>query len=141
MDNMKITLALLVSFVFIFCSEIAHSKPSFDYIKFGAGGGFTGNSSGFIIKGNGDVYKWKKSLQSPVNEEFIKRLSKKKLRSIVKKIKKEKVFNMNYHEVGNYTYFMEYSVKGIVKTLSWTEEKETPAAIKEFNNYLHTLIN
>lgn len=135
---MKNALKFLLLFSLFLSCATQRGSSKYDYIRFGAGGGITGYASGFIIKNNGDLFKWSRTVAGNYSEEFVKRLASKKVNEALDKLKESDFTKISLNDPGNMTYSIEFSQKGKKHEVSWGGSA-VPPKVADLYGYLSEL--
>jgi len=106
----------------------------FTEISFGSGGGFTGASSNYILKNNGEVFKMEKTIPYKINK-----ISKKEIKSISDYIKEIGFQNLSLNERGNITYFIEIKSNTYIHKVIWTDGSKSPEVVELYKILVNTL--
>jgi len=106
----------------------------FTEISFGSGGGFTGASSIYLLKNNGEVCKIEKTIPNKIYK-----ISKKEIKKISNFIKEIGFQNLSINERGNVTYFIEIKSNIYTRKVMWTDGSKSPELVEFYKILVNTL--
>ncbi len=136
---MRIFLILILSALAISCTIQKQAKKlttSFYEIKFGCSGGFKGMTNEYLIKQDGQVYKY-----SFDNLSFIKKIENSEIESIKKQLSGLDFENMQLNENGNMTYFIEVQTSTYKNRITWSDQTQNDSIKQFYKSLIKTLKN
>lgn len=120
-------------------------QPQLNYnIKFGSGGGFTGNTEGYLIDTTGAVQKWTGKTFDTAKFQSLSTLSEEEINKLNAMITDLDLFNIEYRKTGNMTNFIVLSRDSSEHRISWevfAGNSDLPNNVKLFYNKLNEMIN
>ena len=125
------------SIIFLLIFFGCASNKNFRQIKFGEGGGVTGNITEYTVNSKGELFK-KMSLNT--EQQKIGKITNDKLKDIIKRseavCKNDTIF-----KPGNYYYFIDVEMKSCRKNFVWSNTNgNSKNDLEEFYNYLNNSI-
>ncbi|MBU1013390.1 MAG: hypothetical protein KKG99_10310 [Bacteroidetes bacterium] len=139
MTSRKLKITVLICFLFLVISCATEKNRTelaniFTEISFGSGGGFTGASSNYLLKNNGEVYKIVNTIPEKINK-----ISRKEIKRITNYVKEIGFQNLKFTERGNMTYFIE--IKSNIRThkVTWTDGSKSPELVEFYKVLVNTL--
>src|SRR3972149_12196093 len=119
---MKTLLIMIISILTISCATQKQTKKeTFDFIeiRFGSGGGFTGQGNQYLIKNNGKVYK-------NINDSLIllNQINAQYIDSISNQLADMKFDNIKFLENGNMTYHIEVLTHKYENKVTWSDQSQ-----------------
>lgn len=131
---MKSFLCILLG---VFYLSFTPKKNEVFDVKFGSGGGITGQYSYYLLKQNNELY-----IQKGSTYVLLKHISKTKTKKLIKTISSNQLLNMRYNKPGNYTNQM-FIIKNqvIVNQIQWNQNDSlVPTEIINLYNALNKLL-
>ncbi|PKP32690.1 MAG: hypothetical protein CVU00_11540 [Bacteroidetes bacterium HGW-Bacteroidetes-17] len=135
--RLKITVLICFLFLVISCATKKNRSESanmFTEISFGSGGGFTGASSNYLLKNNGEVYKIVNTIPEKINK-----ISRKEIKKISNHIKKIGFHSLSIDERGNMTYFIDIKSNANIHKVIWTDNSKSPELVELYKILVNTL--
>lgn len=139
----KLLNIIILTAVIIFdCSGSGLKKDnsiSSDFkVVFGSGGGFTGLYNGYTIKKDGSVFKWGGRFVEE-NPHKIGVIKKKKIVTIMKKIREIDFFNMDLEKVGNMNRIIVVNENGKKHRINWPVNQENQNVVELYELCMNTV--
>jgi hypothetical protein len=107
-------------------------------LTFGSGGGFSGQTTTYLLHEDGVVFRRSKPDQTP---EYQRRISKKEAKRFFETYDALKISELNIREPGNMSYFLGMNQGGEHKSIIWSQPAQIPAGVKDLYDQLSTTTN
>ena len=142
MQRILILSVLLITFTVCgFCQNIHKDSIQGDFIEFGSGGGFTGESKNYILTRSGDLYFIKNILADANTLVHLKKIKSCTAKKIFSYAEKKKVTALTYNEPGNLFHYITLSIHNKKNRIVWgSSNSTTPENIIILSNKLHNVL-
>lgn len=142
MHRIIILLVLLIVFnVTGFGQNIRRDSIQGDFIEFGSGGGFSGESKNYILTRSGEIYFIKNILADANTLVHLKTVKKCTAKKIFCYAKKKKIPELTYNEPGNLFHYITLSINKKENRLVWgNNNSTTPSSIITLSTKLYNLL-
>jgi len=97
-----------------------------DFIEFGSGGGFSGESKNYVLTQAGDLFSIKNMLADANSLVFLKKIKSCTAKKIFYFTKKKKIIETTYNEPGNIYQYITLYINNKKKNLVWGSSNSTP---------------
>lgn len=128
---------MILSVFTMSCATQKQSKnptTSFIEIQFGSSGGFTGKTSEYVIKQDGQVYKI-----SDDNLNLINLIENSEIENIKKQLSELDFENIQLNEKGNITYFIELHTSTYNNRIKWSDQTQNDSIKLFYKSLVKTL--
>lgn len=142
MHKIIILSVLLVAFnICGFCQNIHKDSIQGNFIEFGSGGGFSGESKNYVLTESGDLYFIKNILADANTLVYLKKIKSCYSKKIFRYAKKKKITELMYNEPGNIFHYMTLSINNKKNHLVWGSSKSTtPVTIITLSTKLYNVL-
>lgn len=124
-----------------FSQSIQKDSIKGDYVEFGNGGGFTGQSQNYVLTRSGDLYFIKNILADEHALEYLKKVKSYTVKKIFRYAEKNKITELRYNDPGNLFQYITLTINNKTNHLVWrNSESTTPKNITTLYTRLYNLL-
>jgi len=121
-----LSILLIVFNVSVFSQTIYKDSINTDFIEFGTGGGFSGESKNYVLTQTGELYIIKNILTDKNSLVYLKKIKSCSVKKIFKFTNKKKIIEIRYNEPGNIFHYIQLSINNKKNNLVWGSTNSTP---------------
>jgi hypothetical protein len=125
----------------VFGQSIHKDSIKGNFIEFGNGGGFTGQSKNYVLTRSGDLYFIKNILADEHTLEYLKKVKSCTVKKIFRYAEKNKITELRYNNPGNLFQYMTLIINNKTNRLVWeSSDSATPENIITLYTRLYNLL-